>query len=354
MRRLQLPPLSLYIHIPWCVRKCPYCDFNSHQAETPLPEQTYATTLLQDLDQELDLVQGRELHSVFLGGGTPSLFSGSTIRRILAGVQSRIPLKTDAEVTLEANPGTAEAEKFHEFVEAGINRISLGVQSFNDHQLEALGEIRAFRKETSKPVIAVLMDVAASGGYYIACACDEIVAHPSTITGSIGVIMQSFDIGGTLAKLGVTTDAITSGPNKDAGSPFRAMTPDERELFQKIIDEMYERFVQVVVEGRPKLDEATVRRIADGRVYTATQAVELGLVDRLATMREVIGSTKKRIGADKVRVVAYHRPLGYKPNYYAHAPAPGSFDINLIRIDLPDWLGSATPKFMYLWQPGSH
>ena len=215
-------------------------------------------------------------------------------------------------------------------------------------------EIRVFRKETGKPVIAVLMDVAASGGYYIACACDEIVAHPSTITGSIGVIMQTFQIGGTLAKLGVTTDAITSGPNKDAGSPFRSMTPDERELFQKIIDEMYERFVQVVVEGRPKLDEETVRRIADGRVYTAAQAVELGLVDRLATMREVIRSTKKLIGAEKVRVVAYHRPLGYKPNYYAHAPSPGSIDINLIRIDLPDWLGSATPQFMYLWQPGSH
>jgi len=215
-------------------------------------------------------------------------------------------------------------------------------------------EIRAFRKETSKPVIAVLMDVAASGGYYIACACDEIVAHPSTITGSIGVIMQTVQIAGTLAKLGVTTDAITSGPNKDAGSPFRTMTPEERELFQKIIDEMYERFVQVVVQGRPNLDEATVRRIADGRVYTAAQAVELGLVDRLATMREVIRSTKKRIGAEKIRVVAYHRPLGYKPNYYAHTPAPGSIDINLIRIDLPNWLGSTTPKFMYLWQPGSH
>ncbi|MCZ6828861.1 MAG: radical SAM family heme chaperone HemW [Gammaproteobacteria bacterium] len=141
MKQLQLPPLSLYVHIPWCVRKCPYCDFNSHQAEQVLPEQQYVAMLLQDLEQELELVQGRELHSVFFGGGTPSLFSGTGISEILQGIGSRIPLKTDAEVTLEANPGTAEAEKFHEFVAAGINRISLGVQSFNDNHLQALGRI---------------------------------------------------------------------------------------------------------------------------------------------------------------------------------------------------------------------
>ena len=141
MNKLQLPPLSLYIHIPWCVRKCPYCDFNSHQADHAVPEQHYVATLLRDLEQELELVQGRALHSVFFGGGTPSLFSGAAISSILEGVSRRIPLKTDAEVTLEANPGTVEAEKFHAFVEAGVNRISLGVQSFNDDQLQALGRI---------------------------------------------------------------------------------------------------------------------------------------------------------------------------------------------------------------------
>jgi putative oxygen-independent coproporphyrinogen III oxidase len=138
---LQLPPLSLYIHIPWCVRKCPYCDFNSHQADQTIPEQAYVATLLRDLEQELELVQGRSVHSVFFGGGTPSLFSGAAINNILEGIRSRIPFKTDIEITLEANPGTAEAEKFQEFVEAGVNRISLGIQSFNDDQLQALGRI---------------------------------------------------------------------------------------------------------------------------------------------------------------------------------------------------------------------
>lgn len=138
---LQLPPLSLYIHIPWCVRKCPYCDFNSHEAVETIPEQAYVNTLLRDLEQDLDLVQGRELHSVFFGGGTPSLLSGAAVSSILEGIRSRIPLKMDAEVSLEANPGTAEAEKFHEFVEAGVNRISLGVQSFNDNHLQTLGRI---------------------------------------------------------------------------------------------------------------------------------------------------------------------------------------------------------------------
>jgi oxygen-independent coproporphyrinogen-3 oxidase len=138
---LLLPPLSLYIHIPWCVRKCPYCDFNSHQAPEALPQQDYVNTLLRDLEQELDLVQGRELHSIFFGGGTPSLLSGAAVSDILEGVRRRIPLKTEAEVSLEANPGTAETERFHEYVEAGVNRISLGVQSFNDHHLQTLGRI---------------------------------------------------------------------------------------------------------------------------------------------------------------------------------------------------------------------
>jgi putative oxygen-independent coproporphyrinogen III oxidase len=137
---LRLPPLSLYIHIPWCVRKCPYCDFNSHE-NSDFPEQQYVATLLQDIKESSAQAQGRELHSVFFGGGTPSLFSADSIATIMTGVSDYLGLKTEAEVTLEANPGTAEAEKFHGFVEAGINRISLGIQSFDDGCLEALGRI---------------------------------------------------------------------------------------------------------------------------------------------------------------------------------------------------------------------
>ena len=142
---LLLPPLSLYIHIPWCVRKCPYCDFNSHEPdankEKIIPEQDYVAQLLRDLEQDLPLVQGRELQSIFFGGGTPSLFSVQSIKVILDRVQEKIPFADDVEITLEANPGTAEAEKFQGFRAAGVNRLSIGVQSFQPQHLQALGRI---------------------------------------------------------------------------------------------------------------------------------------------------------------------------------------------------------------------
>jgi len=212
-------------------------------------------------------------------------------------------------------------------------------------------EINQFKK-TGKPIVAVIMDVGASGAYYIACSCDEIVAQPSSITGSIGVIMQMFDVSGTLHKLGASTDAITSGAFKDAGSPFREMRPEERAVFQSIVDDMYERFVAVVVSGRKNLDEAAVRKLADGRVYSASQALDAGLIDRIATLRESVELIKKRAGLGSVRIVAYDEPYGYRPNYYATPPRIPTGDVNLIRLDLGDLFDTMTPRFMYLWQPG--
>jgi putative oxygen-independent coproporphyrinogen III oxidase len=136
-----LPPLSLYVHIPWCVRKCPYCDFNSHERAGELPERAYVDKLLNDLEGMLPSVWGRPLVSVFIGGGTPSLFSPASIDLLLSGVRARMRLEPDAEVTLEANPGTVEAARFAGFREAGVNRISIGVQSFDDRMLAALGRI---------------------------------------------------------------------------------------------------------------------------------------------------------------------------------------------------------------------
>ena len=136
-----LPPLSLYIHIPWCVRKCPYCDFNSHEARGELPEDEYVAALLADLEAALPRVWGRPVFTVFIGGGTPSLLSARALDALLSGVRARLPLAPDAEITLEANPGTAEAEKFAGFRDAGVNRLSLGIQSFNDRHLAALGRI---------------------------------------------------------------------------------------------------------------------------------------------------------------------------------------------------------------------
>jgi len=136
-----LPPLALYIHIPWCVRKCPYCDFNSHTAQDELPQTAYIQALMGDLEQSLSLVWGRKVHSVFFGGGTPSLFSAQSLDQILSGVRAHLPLDCFAEITLEANPGTFEAEKFARFRECGINRLSIGIQSFNPGHLSALGRI---------------------------------------------------------------------------------------------------------------------------------------------------------------------------------------------------------------------
>jgi putative oxygen-independent coproporphyrinogen III oxidase len=140
------PPLSLYIHIPWCVRKCPYCDFNSHEVRDGIPEPAYLAALTSDLEQELPRIWGRTVDSVFIGGGTPSLFSPAAIDRLLTAVRARLPLKPDAEITLEANPGTVDRERFAGFREAGVNRLSIGVQSFQPGALQAIGRIHSGRE----------------------------------------------------------------------------------------------------------------------------------------------------------------------------------------------------------------
>ena len=137
-----LPPLSLYVHLPWCLRKCPYCDFNSHELNpAQLPEQRYIDALVADLEASLALVWGRTVHSVFIGGGTPSLFSPEGIDRLLAAIRARLRLAPDCEITLEANPGTFERDRFKAFRGAGVTRLSVGVQSFNDAHLRALGRV---------------------------------------------------------------------------------------------------------------------------------------------------------------------------------------------------------------------
>ena len=136
-----LPPLSLYVHLPWCVRKCPYCDFNSYEARGTLPDSEYVDALLRDLRSEVAFTQGRRIETIFFGGGTPSLFSGAAVRRLLDGLRAEIVLDADAEITLEANPGAVDAARFTQFREAGVNRLSIGIQSFRAAQLRALGRI---------------------------------------------------------------------------------------------------------------------------------------------------------------------------------------------------------------------
>lgn len=183
-----LPPLSLYVHIPWCVRKCPYCDFNSHEDKS-IPEQEYVAQLLRDLQQDLSYVQGRALQTVFFGGGTPSLFSGESIKNILDGVRESIPFADDIEITLEANPGTAEAEKFRDFRAAGINRLSIGVQSFQSHHLQALGRIH----DSAQAVQAVALAQAAGFGRI---NIDLMHGLPDqTVDEALADLQQALDLG---------------------------------------------------------------------------------------------------------------------------------------------------------------
>jgi len=144
------PPLSLYVHLPWCLRKCPYCDFNSHEWSAPgageLPERRYLDALVADLEQSLPFVWGREVHSIFIGGGTPSLFSPAGIDRLLSDIRARLKLAADCEITLEANPGTFEKDRFRAFRAAGVTRLSIGVQSFDDAHLKALGRVHDRRQ----------------------------------------------------------------------------------------------------------------------------------------------------------------------------------------------------------------
>ncbi|RYZ06363.1 MAG: radical SAM protein, partial [Comamonadaceae bacterium] len=144
-----LPPLSLYVHLPWCLRKCPYCDFNSHEwraagaaaADAGIPEQRYIDALVADLDAALPLVWGRVVHTIFIGGGTPSLFSPAAIDRLIGELRARLRLAPDCEITLEANPGTFERDRFRGYRAAGVTRLSIGVQSFDDARLQALGRV---------------------------------------------------------------------------------------------------------------------------------------------------------------------------------------------------------------------
>ncbi len=212
-------------------------------------------------------------------------------------------------------------------------------------------EIENFKKETGKKVIASIMDLGASGGYYVAIAADKIVAHPTTVTGSIGVIMLSVNVQGLLEKIGVAGTAIKSGDKKDMGSPFRPMTQEEQAIFQGVINQMYDRFLSVVAAGRKNLTMDKIRTAADGRIYTAQQALELGLVDKIGYLDDAISMARQEAGVSEARVVTYHRPGTYKSNIYSRLAGSESAQVNLVNIDLRSLVQPGVPQFMYLWVP---
>ncbi|HET7876663.1 MAG TPA: signal peptide peptidase SppA [Methylomirabilota bacterium] len=209
-------------------------------------------------------------------------------------------------------------------------------------------EIRAFKERRNIPVVAALMDVAASGGYYVALAADTIVAHPTTVTGSIGVVMLTVNAQGLMEKIGVAPRAIKSGDKKDAGSPFRALTAEEQAIFQGVIDEMHGRFVTLIAESR-KLPEARVRAFADGRIYTAEQALRLGLVDKVGYLDEAVAAARQAAGLDEARVVMYHRPREYRATFYSATPVTPTAEAAFAQ--LAALVAGSGPRFMYLWWP---
>lgn len=211
-------------------------------------------------------------------------------------------------------------------------------------------ELKLFKASRKIPVIASIMDVGASGGYYIAAAADRIMAHPSTVTGSIGVIMLTVNAHGLLEKVGVEATAITSGPRKDMGSPFRAMTAEERGIFQGLIDSFYQRFLSVVQDGRPNLQMEQIKKLADGRIYTGDQAKAAGLVDEIGYLEEAIDAAKKKAGLTEAKVVTYRRPGDYSNNVYTKLMAPGPLAA-LGNLDVMAFVRGGTPQFMYLWMP---
>ena len=210
-----------------------------------------------------------------------------------------------------------------------------------------------FREETGKPVVACLMDVAASGGYYLAVGCERIYAHPTTVTGSIGVIMNLYNATGLLAMVGVKSDPIKSGPNKDIGNPARPMTDEERALLQKMVNGFYEEFVTVVATGR-KLPVERVRELADGRVYTGREAKALGLVDEVGYLEDALQYALDRAGLKDARVVAYDTgSAGHRGSIYAAAPhIPAEVNVKLDLAGLGG-LGHLDSGFYYLWQAGA-
>ncbi len=205
-----------------------------------------------------------------------------------------------------------------------------------------------FRRDTGKPVVACMMDVAASGAYYLAMGSDCVYAHPTTVTGSIGVIMSLYNASGLLSMIGVSSDPIKSGKNKDLGNPGRPMTEEERAILQGIVNSFYDQFVQVVETGR-KLPEDKVRKLADGRVYSGTEAKELGLVDEVGYLEDAIDAAMCLAHIKDARVISYDRCEGGGGSIYAAAPKiPSQIRI---KLDLPGVQSSTGATFMYLWNP---
>ncbi|MBN1974417.1 MAG: signal peptide peptidase SppA [Sedimentisphaerales bacterium] len=270
--------------------------------------------------------------------------------------------------------GTMENERQSGLLQAGENPVSVFIEKLDkaakDPDVKAIvlrmdspggtvvaadimyHSLKEFKRKTKKPVVVCVTGMACSGGYYLACAGDGIVAQPSSVIGNIGTIFQTFSIEGTMQKIGVKTVAIKSGQLKDIGSPLHNLSEQEKEVLEGIIKEMFQQFVSIVRENRKSIGEQKLQELTDGRVFTAKQALDEKLIDKTGYLEDGIAWAKELANVDKAKVVIYHRPSLYTPNSYSSASASAAGLEPLINIDLPDWLSSGGSQFLYLWQPG--
>jgi protease-4 len=211
-------------------------------------------------------------------------------------------------------------------------------------------QLMRFKEKTHKPVVASMQEVAASGGYYVSLASDRIIAQPTTVVGSVGVIFNTFNFGGTLSKIGASTEAIKSGPLKDMGSPFKELTPEERAVMQAMVDEYYARFVHVLTTHRHLVGDQTQKIATDGSVFSGARAKELGLIDDTGLLEDAIDIARDLAHAPGAKVIMYKRPYGYRGSIYADTSVPIPQASGVTKLELPGgpWLPSG---FYYLWNP---
>jgi protease-4 len=212
-------------------------------------------------------------------------------------------------------------------------------------------QLMEFKAKKGVPVVAQLLDMATSGAYYVALAADEIVATPTTVTGSVGVVMYNLNVSGLMEKVGVADQTIKAGERKDIGSPLRKMTAEERGILQTVLNQMQDRFLDLVHERRSGLSADGVKTIADGRILSADQALQLGLVDRIGYLQDSIAGAERRAGVSRARVIMYRRPDEFAENIYSRA-AVRPAQMNLINFDLGG-LHTMTPQFLYMWLPNA-
>jgi protease-4 len=209
-------------------------------------------------------------------------------------------------------------------------------------------EIKRYKEDTGRPVVAELMGIATSGAYYAAMGADAVYAYPTSVTGSIGVILSGVNLSGLMDKIGIADQTLTTGDFKDAGSPLRPMRQVEREQLESVLGDLYDRFKQVVAEGRPELGAERVAALADGRIFSANQAMEQGLIDGIVDLPGAVAEARRRAGVDRARVVTYHRRREWSENVYTRAPTPGGELLEAFSFIH----GLQAPTFLYLWRPG--